>query len=281
MFRTLLVSAFLCFVATTSAFSEDDLKMIVMDPLAAPLSCPCVKGYAQRDYTKLGEYLSRKLGKPVTVEFAESLGKGLEKTGGRADIVIGKQSVILADAMAHGKDLINVASLTAKDGSTTQYGLVVVRGDDPATKISELKDYEIILGPIECDEKNLAARDLFEKNGITLADEVPISDACSDGASAVVEAGENGKKATVISSYAQPLLEGCGTIKKGDLKVVGETEKVPFVVASVSKELAESGVVTSALHEVSRHPLLLIALESKAGFVKPTSDEVGVDSKKN
>ena len=31
--------------------------MVVMDPLALPLSCPCVKGYAQRNYDKLGEKL--------------------------------------------------------------------------------------------------------------------------------------------------------------------------------------------------------------------------------
>jgi len=27
----------------------DGLTVVVMDPLALPLSCPCVKGYAQRD----------------------------------------------------------------------------------------------------------------------------------------------------------------------------------------------------------------------------------------
>jgi len=44
-------------------------------------------------------------------------------------------------------------------------------------------------------------------------------------------AQERRPAATVISSYAQPLLEGCGTIKKGDLRVIGETDPMPFVVA--------------------------------------------------
>jgi hypothetical protein len=33
-----------------------DLTIVVMDPLALPLSCPCVKGYAQRKYETLAEY---------------------------------------------------------------------------------------------------------------------------------------------------------------------------------------------------------------------------------
>ena len=45
------------------------------------------------------------------------------------------------------------------------------------------------------------------------------------------------KAAAVISSYAEPLLEGCGSIKKGDLRVVGQTQPVPFVTALVSDEL--------------------------------------------
>ena len=49
--------------------------MVVMDPLAAPLSCPCVAGYAQRKYEVLGEYLSKRLGRPVVVTFAESIAR--------------------------------------------------------------------------------------------------------------------------------------------------------------------------------------------------------------
>ena len=37
------------------------LVVVVMDPLAAQLACPCVKGYAQRDYDQLGTYLGRQL----------------------------------------------------------------------------------------------------------------------------------------------------------------------------------------------------------------------------
>ncbi len=71
----------------------------------------------------------------------------------------------------------------------------------------------------------------------------------------------------MISSYALALLEGCGTIKKGDLRVVGETEEVPFITCFVSSSLDSS--VQAAIREAlvkSKDPALLTALESKAGF---------------
>src|SRR5438445_12922447 len=87
----------LALVAAPFAFSQDKtpLTLVVMDPLAAPLSCPCVKGYAQRDYEKLAKHLEKQLGREVKVHFNESLINALEKkTDGKADLIIGKESVI-------------------------------------------------------------------------------------------------------------------------------------------------------------------------------------------
>ena len=55
----------------------------------------------------------------------------------------------------------------------------------------------------------------------------------------IIDWGDKIRGAAVISSYAAPLLEGCGTIKKGDLRVVGETEPVPFVAAFATNLLNE------------------------------------------
>ena len=90
--------------------------------------------------------------------------------------------------------------------------------------------------------------------------------------SKVIDEAKSGKKvATVISSYAQPLLEGCGTIKKGDLRVVGETDPVPFVAAFATKTLAGADCekVKSALLAVGKNKDLSTALETKGGFVEP------------
>ena len=72
----------------------------------------------------------------------------------------------------------------------------------------------------------------------------------------------------MISSYAKPLLEGCGTVSRGDLRVVGITESVPFITAFANASLPPDQVaqLRSALMGVASEPKLLMALESKAGF---------------
>src|SRR5947208_8698004 len=94
-------------------------------PPAAPAVWPCRKGYAQRDYDKLGAYLAKRVGRPVQVHYAETLaGALLKKTGGKADLVIGKDSMVRAEARLNKLEVTHVAALTGKDGSTTQKGLV-------------------------------------------------------------------------------------------------------------------------------------------------------------
>src|SRR6266581_1453318 len=76
------------------AEEKKPFALVVMDPLALELSCPCVKGYAQRNYHKLGALLEKQLGRPISVTFSESLSSALKKNDGRADLVIGKESVV-------------------------------------------------------------------------------------------------------------------------------------------------------------------------------------------
>jgi len=263
------------------AAAEPALTLVVMDPLAAPLSCPCVKGYAQRDYTKLGAHLEKALGRPVEVRFGESLAKVVGTVGegksARADIVIGKRSVVVADGKSTKRALLPVADLTDLEGSTTQHGLVVVRGDDKAASIADLAKHRVILGTVACDEKHAAAKALLATVGIVVPEDAAVAEACSDGAEEVIEAGKVGEAvATVISSYAQPLLEGCGTIKKGDLKVVGETAEVPFITAFVDGALDEPtrDAIVAALLAVRHDPVLRLAIETKRGFVAVDAEAV-------
>ncbi len=256
--------------------AETPLTMVVMDPLAAPLSCPCVEGYAQRKYEVLGEYLSLKLKRPVKVIFTESLKLAVDNDKfEQADIIIGKDSVVRFDSKRIGEPVEVVARLTGKDGKTTQTGLIVVRKDDPAKRVDDLNQYRIFFGPEDCDEKHAAAIQLLKAHRVTISDKLEVSLACSDGACKVIELGDGNKTAAVISSYAAPLLEGCGTIKKGDLRIVGETKPVPFVTAFVSKRLDESlkSEIEKALLETGLDAKILIALESQSGFVKAESNE--------
>jgi ABC-type phosphate/phosphonate transport system substrate-binding protein len=258
--------------AEKPAAAANALAVLVMDPLAAPLSCSCVKGYAQRDYDKLGKHLEEKLGRPVAVHYAASLAGALKKSEGKADLVIAKDSVVLADAPASKLAVTRLARLTDKDGKTTQTGLVCVAAADAAVTPANLKGYTIYFGNPSAEEKHGAAVKLLKELGVEVPAKPETIPTCSDAALKVVEEAKAGQKiATVISSYAQPLLEGCGTIKKGELRVIAETDPVPFIAAFATGSLAagEQTSVKAALLAVGAVKELLTALETKAGFVEP------------
>ena len=118
------------------------LVMVVMDPLAAPLSCPCVEGYAQRDYDKLAAFLSSQLGREVVAVYNASLPAALKMdTKDRADIVIGKHSVVLYDAKKAGKQFRPVLALTGKDGKTIRTEGTLGTGGVP--QLTRLGDFEL------------------------------------------------------------------------------------------------------------------------------------------
>jgi ABC-type phosphate/phosphonate transport system substrate-binding protein len=147
----------------------------------------------------------------------------------------------------------------------------VVPAGDPAQSLSDLKGYRILFGSIEADEKYAAALRTLTKASVPLpaAEDVETRAACSEGACDILDEDFEGKGAAVISSYAKPLLEGCGTVEKGALRVVGRTEDVPFVTAFVSSQLDAKmrRRVRAALLTVGETPELCVALETLKGFV--------------
>jgi ABC-type phosphate/phosphonate transport system substrate-binding protein len=258
--------------AATAAAGEKDLILVVADPLSSQLSCPCVGGYAQRDYDKLAAYLTAKLGRPVKAHYSESLAGALQKkTDGKADIVVGKDSMVRADAKAAKMGLQHLACLTGKNGETTQKGLFIVAKDDPALSADGLKGYKILFGPAKADEKHAAALDVLKDLAVPVPSEPETCVSCSVGATKVLELHKKGEKvATVISNYALPLLEGCGTVKKGELRIIGETDEVPFIAAFANDQLsaADRESIKTALLEVGKSKDLCTVLETKAGFVQ-------------
>ncbi len=269
-------------VRADEASSSKALVVVVMDPLAMPLSCPCVAGYAQRDYEKLAASLTKILGREVKVVFNDSLVTALKKENARADLIIGKQSVILHDAQTAKLQVKKVAMLSGKDGLTTQRGLLVVATADPAKSVADLKDYQIFFGPQECDEKHGAALRLLEKNGVASPAKLETAVACDEGAVKILKlAAENVRGCAVISSYAKPLLEGCGQVPKGALRVIGETEEIPFVAAYVNAALdadLQAALSKALLKSTAADFLLRRALETKDGFV--VVEEPGAVAKK-
>ncbi len=169
---------------------------------------------------------------------------------------------------------IPIAQLTGKDGEVTQTGLFVVRTDDPAQTIEDIAGYRIFFGPEDCDEKSAVPMALMTEHGVSIPNPVETCGACSDGATQLIELGPGARAVAVISSYAEPLLEGCGTVQKGDLRVIAETEPIPFITAFVPSdmdpELREA--MNAGLMEVQYDIQMLIALETRRGFVPPAEE---------
>ena len=247
---------------------DAEWTIVVMDPMSTPLACDCVQGYAQRKYEKLADYLHETTGKTVRVVWSESLTKALaEEANGKAQIVIGKDSVVRSDAKASQRDLQPVAQLTDSKGSVYQKGLFVVLNEDPAATLLDIEGYSILWGPEDCEEKSAAPKATLKELELETKDGTVCS-SCSVAAKQLMADGVSKKVVAVISSYAAPLLEGCGTIKKGDLRIVGESDEVPFISAFVDAKLPSNAraSIADALTGMKSQAMLQ-AMETKLGFV--------------
>ena len=270
MIRTLVVVSVLLGLCGLVA-AEEPLTMLVMDPLAAPLACPCVEGHAQRKYDKLAEFLTRHLGRPVRAIFAEDLAKALRsEPSGHVDLIIGKQSVVKFDAKESRVPIRPLAMLTGKDGTTTVTGLFVVLAKDPAKQLADLKGYKVFFGPVESAEKHEAAIAALRAAGIDVPEKPETRSGCSDAALEMIRDKGKHRLAAVISSYAMPLLEGCHTVEKGSLRMIGHTKPVPFITVFATDRVSEDlgKKIQASLFVLFADLDLLKAMESKSGFVK-------------
>jgi ABC-type phosphate/phosphonate transport system substrate-binding protein len=275
-FTSLVSFVSLAFVAILSSFatavepygpSTADITIVVMDPMAGPLACDCVQGYAQRKYERLADYLHAELKKSVRVVWAESLETALKgQANGKAELIIGKDSVVRSDAAAVKMTVEGLAHLTDMQGSTMQRGLFVVHSSSKASSLLDLVGHTILFGPDDCDEKAAAPKAILADIDVPyqVGEACP---SCSIAAKLLKEMGPEKQVAAVISSYAAPLLEGCGTIKKGDLRIVGQSEEVPFIAAFSPSTVDASmrSKITNALLAMKSSEMLS-ALETKEGF---------------
>jgi ABC-type phosphate/phosphonate transport system substrate-binding protein len=246
-----------------------EFTIVVTDPLALPLACSCVQGYAQRKYEKLADYLQKKLGKSVRLIWSESIANTKNEEGlGKKTIFIGKDSVVRQDTQKLKVSISPVAQLTDVNGSVNQRGVFVVRRGNPAVSLIDLEGYRVLWGPDKCDEKSAAPKAMLKELEIETSGE-DVCETCSVAAKKLVEDLDSTKVVGVISSYAEKLLIGCGTIEKGALRIIGESEEVPFISVFVNDEVTpiETKAILECLSSVRESKDLLEALESKSGFV--------------
>lgn len=264
-----------CSLLTPPSFASEPLRVVVMDPLSKQLACACVQGFAQRDYQALATFMSEKLGRPVEMFVNESLAEAGRVTNNKLDLIVGKQSVIRAEAAGANIAITPLVMLTDREGKTTLTGLFIVRSDDPAKSIADLKGRKVLFGPTDCDEKHAAALAMMKSLGLPLPAKLETLATCNQTGLAVLEKQAD---ACVISSYAMALLEGCGTIDKGALRVIGQTAPVPFITAFATSRvsLSDAAAVTKALLAVGGNAQLKQKLETRDGFVPcPVSNDAG------
>ncbi|MFO0943866.1 MAG: PhnD/SsuA/transferrin family substrate-binding protein [Pirellulales bacterium] len=284
-FAKLCIVLFLTLVAgnfsAAIAQEKGPLTLIVMDPMASKLSCDCVQGYAQRDYEKLGHFLTKKLARKVNVVWAESLKTGLEESKGAVDVIIGKHSVVLHDAKTEKLEIRPLAQLTDQKDSVNMTGMFVVRSGNPAKTVEDLKGFRVFFGPSYCDEKSAAMFDLMKQKSLPIPSPVETAPTCSAAALQLMELPEDAKAAAVISSYAATLLEGCKKVKKGDLRIIGESKPVPFITLFVRSNMSKESVekISKAFDDVGLDAQLLIDMETASGFVPWNETESKGDKK--
>jgi outer membrane protein assembly factor BamB len=246
------------------------IMLVVLDPLAKELACACVKGYGQRDYRKLAAHLASALKQPVAVEFSDDLAETLALASpGQEVIVAGEQSLVRQSAKRAALPCHPVGELTDPEGNTTVAGSFVVRASDPAKELKDVAGRKILFGLADTAENHAAVQAALR---VAAVDESPAAPekrrAYSDAALDVLDSQDNLAPVAVIPAYALRLLEGCGSITPGDLKVIGKTQPQPFITFFVADNIAaeKEQKIVQTLLGIAADAKLLQAMESRDGF---------------
>lgn len=255
--------------AAGAARAAEPLLLVVMDPLAKELACACVPGYGQRDYRKLAARLQAELKLPVAVEFSDDLADSLSFAPARERVVaIGDRALVTHAAHQANWPTRPVCELTDRDGRATAAALVVARRDDPARELKDLAGRQVLAGLAETDARLAAARALLDALALNPPPRLELRGPGNAAALDVLDSTHQPPPVAVIPDYALPLLEGCGTIARGDLRVLGRSTSTPFITLFVSPALpAELATrMEKVLLDLKKDARLLRELESKAGF---------------
>ncbi len=263
---TWLLGAMICF--GKSAKSEPIL-LVVLDPLAKELACACVSGYGQRDYRRLAAKLETELKEDVSIEFSDDLAETMKVMGeGREVIVIGEHSKVVHGAKAAGMKCRAISELSDPEGNTTFAGSFVVQARDPAKELKDISGRKLYFGLADTEENHATVLATLRTAGAQAPATQEKRAQYTDAALDVLDSSASPLPVAVIPSYALRLLEGCGSVKPGELKVIGKTQPMPFVTVFISDRITseKEQKILKSLLGVKRDAKLLKAMESKDGF---------------
>ena len=247
---------------------QEPTLLVVMDPLAKELACACVKGYAQRDYRILRARLQTAIKEPVGIEFSDDLAESLAEVGfGREVMVAGEQSLVAHGANKAGLKCHAICDLTDLDGNTTLTGWFIARFDDPAKELKDIGGRKVFVGVGEGEELQAATQAALRGAGVESA-KPENRPSYTEAALDLLDSQLSPPPVAVIPGYALPLLEGCGSVKPGNLKVIGKTQAVPFIQVFVADSMPaeRQEKILKALLGIKGDAKLLKAMESRDGF---------------
>ncbi|HEX5221790.1 MAG TPA: PhnD/SsuA/transferrin family substrate-binding protein, partial [Verrucomicrobiae bacterium] len=275
-FRVAVVwMAFWLGVSGVSGKDAQAILFVVLDPLAKELACACVKGYGQRDYRKLAARLESALKQPVSIEFSDDLAETLKlATAGQEVIVVGEQSRVAQDSKKAGLKSHPICELTDPDGSTTIAGTFVVRASDSAKELKDISGRKLIFGLADTEQNHSAVQAALRTAGAETQAKSEKRDAYNIAALDMLDSSATPPPVAVIPGYGPRLLEGCGSVKRGELRVIGQTEPLPFIAVFVADNIsaAKREKIQKTLLDVKSDAKLLNAIESRDGF-KPIKPE--------
>ena len=253
---------------------SEPLHVVVADPLCRRLADPCMAEYAERDYGLLNDFLAERVDRPVEIVYAEPSDEGLRVDWTHADLIIGRPSTVLPQARKAGQSVRPILHLTDGDGRREFFGTFLVRRQDPAGALSDIKDHLILFGPPEQEARHAAALRELGEYGVAVVPPLEIVPDAREAARKVVT-GE--ADVTVVPSFAASLLDGLGGPGEQPLRVIGQTEAIPVatVYATQGVSPAAEERIVSALLATAEDSALLATLDSR-GFVRP--DEASVEA---
>ena len=249
--------------------------LVVMDPLAKELACACMKGYGQRDYRKLAARLGTALKQEVSIEFSDDLAETMAVIGpGQEVVVIGEHSKVAKGAQKAKLKVRPVSELTDQEGETVMTGSIVAQAKDTAKELKDITGRKLFFGLADTEANQAALSAALQGAGLkTLAQEK--RDQYTDAALDVLDSTEAALPVALIPSYALRLLEGCGSVKPGELKVLGKTSPVPFITVFLNDAIKpdkEQSILKSLLG-LKEDAKLLKEMESRDGFRPVTTEK--------
>ncbi|HUU44047.1 MAG TPA: PhnD/SsuA/transferrin family substrate-binding protein, partial [Planctomycetota bacterium] len=235
--RYLLAALTTVMLAGCGRSRTNTLVVGICDPLAVETASECVRSAAVRDYTAFARRLAEGTGLDVQLNYY-AFDPLLEQAirSGEVNVAVGKTWSIVEASQGLEHPFVRLADLTGESGHNGLAGMFIARADRGISGIAALMGRKVAIGPDTAYEKSYAARRALAEAGVDPAD-YRVVDGCVATAAAVLGGDVD---AGVVSSYVVEF----GGLRHIDrdrkLKVIGNTEAIPFMTIAVSTSVDET-----------------------------------------